>query len=71
MLYKVSKCFNPRPHVAGDLLWSRFFVTVLCFNPRPHVAGDALPAASQLLNLTFQSTPARGGRRVSVPAVAV
>ncbi len=38
---------------------------MVCFNPRPRVGGDAVECAELAAKYTFQSTPPRGGRRIS------
>ena len=62
--WKCGKCFNPRPHVAGDVRVGANVVHGRCFNPRPHVAGDCVLRSGNLSPVLFQSTPARGGRSV-------
>ena len=37
----------------------------ICFNPRPHAAGDVWENRFWPRLIEFQSTPARGGRRIS------
>ena len=64
-VYARPDSFNPRPRAAGDhspaCSRSR---GLRRFNPRPRAAGDDPSAASPTTRKTFQSTPARGGRRL-------
>ncbi len=58
----VTRRFNPRPRVGGDLPSRWRLCDEVCFNPRPRVGGDDRRVARWVYMHKFQSAPPRGGR---------
>ena len=55
--------FNPRPREGGDGIRCITQHFSGYFNPRPREGGDSFSTFAALANISFQSTPPRGGRR--------
>ena len=58
--------FNPRARMAGDLGGMSHETPVIGFNPRPRMAGDRPCRIALSSGSWFQSTPAHGGRPVTL-----
>jgi len=60
----LTRSFNPRPRAAGDAGALTRAGLPNGFNPRPRAAGDIMADEITTVIQAFQSTPARGGRRL-------
>ena len=57
-----ERCFNPRPHAAGDgSLGGESLFAADCFNPRPHAAGDAAANQGRRREVSFNPRPHAAG----------
>ena len=67
VLKGVGRCFNPRPHAAGDCSANRWHVVALMFQSTPARGGRLSRSCVYCSFRMFQSTPARGGRHEWFP----
>ena len=66
-LWRVIRCFNPRPCARGDKILLTYSARVLRFNPRPCARGDPPPPGIMIPHICFNPRPcARGDIDYSV-----